>query len=238
VHLRGEVLEDIDLAQIARRANNYSGSDLKNLAVSAALESLKDVLSETWTIQKKLSSEGPSVTDSNEGKDGAHRVGMQDSEEEDAINLPPRVIRSAHFDAAFEQVTATCSQDMASVQELRRWTAKFSPGSSTPSSSRDSSAPPYLGNGSAPSYWRDSSTPSYLGDSSTSSYPRDSSTPSYLRAPNSATTPATYDHVRPGERRSVNPMGSTPVVANSPNRGMLNVDNLPYSSVQQAKWNT
>jgi SpoVK/Ycf46/Vps4 family AAA+-type ATPase len=83
VHLRGEVLEDIDLAQLARRANNYSGSDLKNLAVSAALESLKDVLSETWTIQKKLSSEGPSVTDSNEGKDGAHRVGMQDSEEED-----------------------------------------------------------------------------------------------------------------------------------------------------------
>jgi hypothetical protein len=107
--------------------------------VAAALESLKDILPKTWASKKKRTSKGASVTDSNEAEDSGYRVEMQDSEdgeddedeedaddeEEDTVDLPPRIIRPAHFNAAFEQVTATCSEDMESVQELRRWAAKL-----------------------------------------------------------------------------------------------------------------
>jgi hypothetical protein len=115
----------------------------------------------------------------------------EDDEKPDAFELPPRIIRPAHFNAAFEQVTATCSRDMASVQQLRSWAAKFS---------RNSSA-------------------------------------LYGTTPTSSTTaPPTNGRVRPRELRSVNPTG-----ANSPIRGMSNVDDLlskfsTIQSVQKGTW--
>jgi len=132
-------MEGVDVAQLAQRADNYSGSDLKNLTVSAALESLKDVIPETWVVKKKQTAEGVSGDGSNEEEGGARETGIQagedagasdDGQEEDTFELSPRVIRSVHFDAAFEQVSATCSKDMASVQQLRSWAKKFSRNSS------------------------------------------------------------------------------------------------------------
>lgn len=129
-------MEDVDLSELARRTNNYSGSDLKNLAVYAALESLKDILPQT--TKKKRASKGDSSQTENstlsvgmqDGEDDEDKEGVDDGKEEDTFDLPPRVIRRAHFNAALEQVTATSSRDMASVRELHRWSAKFSRNSS------------------------------------------------------------------------------------------------------------
>jgi len=77
VHLKGEILEDVDLAQIAQRSNNYSGSDLKNLAVSAALEALKDSIPEMWG-SKKTTSDGATEAKSSKRKNDGGQVAMQD----------------------------------------------------------------------------------------------------------------------------------------------------------------
>src|ERR1700733_12852576 len=116
-------MEGIDLAELARRANNYSGSDLKSLAGSAALASLKDIVPDT---KRRRTARDTSATDLNIEEDSTDQVGIQDDagpedeedaddRQEDKLELPPRVIRPIHFDAAFEQITATCSRDMESV---------------------------------------------------------------------------------------------------------------------------
>jgi SpoVK/Ycf46/Vps4 family AAA+-type ATPase len=44
VHLEGEELDSVDLAAIAKQTNLYSGSDLKNMCVAAALYRIKEDL--------------------------------------------------------------------------------------------------------------------------------------------------------------------------------------------------
>lgn len=50
----------------------------------------------------------------------------EDEDEDEDADVEPRVIRPVHFNLAFEQVSATVSQDMSSVQQLRRWSDKYS----------------------------------------------------------------------------------------------------------------
>ena len=126
-------MEGVDFAEIAQRAGNYSGSDLKNLAVCAALESLKGVIPEDWDAKEKRTPKNACATDS-DGETGStcesdgdgDEEGADDQEEEDTHQFPPRIIRPAHFEAALRQVTATCLRDMESVQKLRTWASKFS----------------------------------------------------------------------------------------------------------------
>jgi len=140
VHLKGENMEGIDLTDLARRTNNFSGSDLKNLAVCAALASLKDVIPDMWNAKKSLKKaeekgedEGKDNDDKEETETKAQASANEDEEEdedsdddEDTPDVAPRILRPIHFKAAFEQVSATCSRDMASVQKLRNWAAQFS----------------------------------------------------------------------------------------------------------------
>lgn len=132
VHLKGETMEGIDLTDLARRTNNFSGSDLKNLAVSAALASLKDIIPDMWNSKKTLKAKGKDSTndakEDDEKKEDAEddEDSDSDSDDDDTPEIAPRILRPIHFKAAFEQVSATCSRDMASVQKLRNWAAQFS----------------------------------------------------------------------------------------------------------------
>jgi hypothetical protein len=135
-------MEGIDLTDLARRTNNFSGSDLKNLAVCAALASLKDVIPDMWNAKKTLKKGKDKASDEDEAKadenkeeekkepeDAADENEEEDEDsddEEDTPDVAPRILRPIHFKAAFEQVSATCSRDMASVQKLRNWAAQFS----------------------------------------------------------------------------------------------------------------
>lgn len=125
--LKNERLEGIDFEALASRTTNFSGSDLKNLAVSAALASLKDAL-------------GKHTHPSRQGetrRDSEHYVNDSESEDEDDdFDTEPRVIRPYHFEMAFERVSATVSQDMDSVQQLRRWSEKYSGKKQTPAAEK------------------------------------------------------------------------------------------------------
>ncbi|KAK7051195.1 hypothetical protein VNI00_004695 [Paramarasmius palmivorus] len=80
-HLRGESLNDVDLDDIASSTEGYSGSDLKNLCVSAAMEALKDC----------VRAQGPS---------------SEIDEKQDS-----RVIRPEHFKRAFNEILASFSYE-------------------------------------------------------------------------------------------------------------------------------
>lgn len=236
-------MEGIDLSQLARRANNFSGSDLKNLAVYAALESVKDIIPDVCNMKRKRTAKG-TTTDLDEESGSPRQFGMQNDEsnggeenvdgheERDTFELPPRVIRPAHFNSAFEQVTATCLRDMESVQQLRSWAAKFSRNtrfgteSANNGSVRNSTRPtpvnssyqPYQGMGMSN---LDNSVSAYSNAGPTGSTPvgTNASYRSYRGMPNLDTSNAlsTYSNV--------NPIGSIPVGTNVPYRGMSELDN-------------
>lgn len=134
IHLKNEKMEGIDISDLARRTSNYSGSDLKNLAVSAALTSLKEVIPDVWNAhdgKKKVGNKANSDKDTEaeaeaeaEGSDATSDSGSDDDDDEPIV--APRILRPVHFHAAFEQVSATSSRDMSSVQKLRTWAAQFS----------------------------------------------------------------------------------------------------------------
>ena len=168
--------------------------------------------------------------ESNEGEEDA-----DGHEEQDTFELPPRVIRPAHFNSAFEQVTATCLRDMESVQQLRSWAAKFSIGAesantiaATNGSIRtstpvvNSSHQPYQGMSNL-----DNSVSAYSNACPTRSIPvgANVSYRSYRGMPNLDTSNAlsTYSNV--------NPIGSTPPGTNVPyqsHRGISKLDNSSY----------
>lgn len=126
------MMEDIDITDLARRTHNFSGSDLKNLAVSAALESLKESIPDMWNARKTSEKESAQASsDKSEGH--TEDAGADDDSDSDDNELAsaPRILRPIHFKAAFEHVSATSSRDMASVQKLRNWAAQFSRGGGT-----------------------------------------------------------------------------------------------------------
>ncbi|RDB26753.1 ATPase family AAA domain-containing protein 1 [Hypsizygus marmoreus] len=109
VHLADEILhEDVNLASIAKATEYYSGSDLRNLCVSAAMESVKEMIGVVqWN---------PKERDEQFGQ-GSDVTAKQ------RHNWDPRVVRLKHFQHAFTQVLATSTPK--SHVELRKWHERF-----------------------------------------------------------------------------------------------------------------
>lgn len=98
IHLKDEVLdESVDLAEIARRTPLYSGSDLKNLSVSAALACVRD-----------------------ENEAAAQHQG------DEPYQYPPRrTLTSRHFERGMEEISASISEDMSSLAAIRKFDEQY-----------------------------------------------------------------------------------------------------------------
>ncbi|KAK2742836.1 hypothetical protein FQN57_005127 [Myotisia sp. PD_48] len=98
IHLKEEKLdESVDIADIANRTPFYSGSDLKNLAVAAALSCVRE----------------------------ENDMAAQHKGEEPYKYPEHRVLRRPHFERAMEEISASISEDMSSLTAIRKFDEKF-----------------------------------------------------------------------------------------------------------------
>jgi len=102
LHLRDEKLDgDVNLGDIVRNTPYYSGSDLKNLCVSAAMASVKEAVGDfSWTPKTAPESNADTLS-----------------------KIRTRTITLAHFTHAINEVHPSSSA--SSYWELRRWHDQF-----------------------------------------------------------------------------------------------------------------
>jgi len=98
IHLKDEVLDDsVSLSTLAKDTPFYSGSDLKNLSVAAALACIRE----------------------------ENAVAAQHSGHEPYIYPEKRILTKAHFDKAMEEISASISEDMSTLTAIRKFDEKY-----------------------------------------------------------------------------------------------------------------
>ncbi|KAI1315630.1 hypothetical protein EDD11_000583 [Mortierella claussenii] len=138
VYLKQEKLEDgVDVKELAKKTAFFSGSDLKNLCVSAALASVRE------SIEDEVRSMHP-VSSNDKDKEVLDLAPLLNQYKQQALSavtskgsLPSissfsptsvRVIKKNHFDKALSQITPSCSENMDSLTELRKWDGLYGDG--------------------------------------------------------------------------------------------------------------
>ena len=103
IHLKDEQVDSsVSLSDLATRTSLYSGSDLKNMCVSAALAAVK------------------------EENDAASKFNAEKEPEDPEFIFPERrVLELRHFEKAMDEITASVSEDMSSLGAIRKFDEKY-----------------------------------------------------------------------------------------------------------------
>lgn len=103
VMLREEALAgDVDVARLARETELYSGSDLKNLCVAAAMEAVREEVREKERV---------------EGEEGGEYTFPE-----------KRMLLGRHFDKGMKEIGASISEDMESLKAIRKFDSQYGDG--------------------------------------------------------------------------------------------------------------
>ena len=98
IHLKDEILdESVSLANLARETPFYSGSDLKNVAVSAAMACIRE----------------------------ENEVASNHTGEEPYVYPPKRILLKHHFAKALDEISASISEDMSTLSAIRKFDEKY-----------------------------------------------------------------------------------------------------------------
>ncbi|KAK8174254.1 ATPase family AAA domain-containing protein 1-A [Phyllosticta citrichinensis] len=140
IHLKGELLDEkLDLRDVARRTPFYSGSDLKNLCVAAALNCVKE--ENVAAAEKKKKKKQQQQQQQQEEAEAAASATPPSPEspspsseprqphdqppKDESLYPPRRTLHTRHFAAAFEEIGASISEDMASLVSIRKFDDQF-----------------------------------------------------------------------------------------------------------------
>ncbi|EXJ65696.1 uncharacterized protein A1O5_11223 [Cladophialophora psammophila CBS 110553] len=98
IHLRNEKLgDDVNLQDLAKKTPFYSGSDLKNVAVAAALNCVRE----------------------------ENELAKQHKGEEPYQHPERRTLTKKHFDKALDEISASISEDMSSLRDIKKFDEQF-----------------------------------------------------------------------------------------------------------------
>ena len=98
IHLKAEILdESVSLPQLAKSTPFYSGSDLKNVCVAAAMACIRE-----------------------ENEVAAKHTGA-----EPYVYPEKRILTKTHFDKALEEISASISEDMSTLTAIRKFDEKY-----------------------------------------------------------------------------------------------------------------
>ncbi|KAI9681310.1 MAG: hypothetical protein M1817_002593 [Caeruleum heppii] len=102
IHLKDESVEpSVSLSKLAGQTPFYSGSDLKNLSVAAALACVR------------------------EENDVAAKHALSEARSEPYKYPERRLLTQRHFDRAIEEISASISEDMSSLGAIRKFDEKY-----------------------------------------------------------------------------------------------------------------
>ncbi|KAK2752189.1 hypothetical protein FQN55_008079 [Onygenales sp. PD_40] len=98
IHLKEEQVDaSVDLAELASRTPLYSGSDLKNMCVAAALACVRE----------------------------ENELASQHKGEEPYKHAERRTLTKEHFEKAMEEISASISEDMSSLSAIKKFDEKY-----------------------------------------------------------------------------------------------------------------
>ncbi|KAJ0043945.1 hypothetical protein Pint_17576 [Pistacia integerrima] len=125
--LSKEKAEDIDFKELAVTTEGYTGSDLKNLCVTAAYRPVRELIQKERMKdmeRKKREAAGKSSEDASDSKEEA----KEESKEERVIELRP--LNMEDLRQAKNQVAASFASEGAVMSELRQWNELYGEGGS------------------------------------------------------------------------------------------------------------
>ncbi|EIW85015.1 AAA-domain-containing protein [Coniophora puteana RWD-64-598 SS2] len=138
--LRDETLDvGVDMNALAKRTESFSGSDLKHLCVSAALDAVKEDVTVPWSVQPTPSSSdaplekgAPQALKVAPGEPASQAESQGPSKEqttsEQSSGSQPRVLLLKHFEKALKEITPSSSEALGSLADLRKWNEEFGQG--------------------------------------------------------------------------------------------------------------
>lgn len=130
IHLKDETLnEEISLAKLASQTPFYSGSDLKNLAVAAALscvrEEVENAASPPSANPPPPSISADEVTPLLPSEEVESKSTNFHSSQDTNPESKRRILAPRHFTHALEEISASISDDMDSLSAIRKFDEKF-----------------------------------------------------------------------------------------------------------------
>lgn len=101
IHLKDEALDaSVSIEQLAKQTPLYSGSDLKNVCVAAAMAAVKEEL----------------------------EAAQQHTGAEPYQHAPKRVLARRHFDKGLAEISASISEDMSTMNAIRKFDERYGDG--------------------------------------------------------------------------------------------------------------
>ncbi|KAI0027897.1 hypothetical protein K488DRAFT_60169 [Vararia minispora EC-137] len=150
IHLRDEQLDDdVDLKRLANLTDRFSGSDLKNLVVSAALDSVKESVELPWKKAVKpltehtssavetaaIPPETPESTPLTSGPSSTETSSLEPTPTlDDKLNVLStpfackRILHWRNFAQALTEIWPSASEHLGTHTKLRDWNDKFGGG--------------------------------------------------------------------------------------------------------------
>lgn len=127
--LRDETLgPDLDPKVIVAKTEGFSGSDLKHLCVSAALDAVKEHVVVPWSSAPEPAHQnlgGASATSIEDASNISSGVTADDVAPPAAL---PRVLHLRHFNKALKEITPSSSEFSGTLADLRKWNDEFGEG--------------------------------------------------------------------------------------------------------------
>lgn len=120
--------DDVNLKTVAKKTENYSGSDLRNVCVASSLARIKEnILMESAPPNEKAD---PVQIRSTLDKidDWSTFLAIQDESEESRRPNRMMAINGAHIDIGLGECPPSLSEEMQTLVELRKWDSMYGDG--------------------------------------------------------------------------------------------------------------
>ncbi|KAJ3862484.1 hypothetical protein EV359DRAFT_45080 [Lentinula novae-zelandiae] len=135
--LRDEVLgDDVDIGVLAKQTESFSGSDLKHLCVSAALDAVKEDIKLPWQVSSSPDSlDSPATHDQSKDEQVGTSPPLEEMPQPSDVKSTHsnssshlRTLARRHFDKALKEITPSSSESLGSLADLRKWNEEFGEG--------------------------------------------------------------------------------------------------------------